>query len=190
MKRLLTLAFVTLSLTMATAVQAQTYKYRQVKIVNKNTGEEYAGGTVVKYVTFSNGKSSFSFTDMNGRVVNKGIFETEAWSFMNHAPVQGGTGMSSGYVNPRVFIYQSTNSNGILVYKNNRSVAHNTTGQVCGYITDYINFSSDYKRFNVISGGTDRENGVGPYYTSIPLCDSFQILVFELVENANSGDFY
>lgn len=187
---MLTMAFVMLSLTTAMTVQAQTYKYRQVKIVNKNTGEEHAGGTVVKYVTFSNGKSAFSFTDMSGRVVSRGAFDTEIWSFMNYAPVQGGTGMSVGFVNPRVFKYQSTNSNGIMVYKNNRSVTHNTTGQVGGYITDYINFSSDYKRFNVISGGTDRENGVGAFYTSIPLCDSNQILVFELVENANSGDFY
>jgi hypothetical protein len=191
MKKLLSLAFVMAAIMMAVNVQAQTYKYRQVKVVNRNTGEEYDGGNVIKYITFSNNKSSFTFTNMNGRPVNSMSDATTSWwCYMNYAHVPGGTGISSGFANLRVFKFESRNNQGVLVYRNNRSYTNNTTGQVGGYITDYINFASDYSRFNVISGGSDRENGVSVYYQSIPLCQSNEILVFERVENANTSVLY
>ena len=161
---------------------AQTYKYRLLKWVDRETGEEMAGDMSVKHITFYSGNNTFMFTDNSGK-------PNDYWSYMNNAPVRGGTGISTGKVNPRVFSYQNQ-SNGVLVYINNRTVCNNTTGQCVGHITDYINFSSDYQRFNIVSGGTAIENGFPWDCSSLNLDTRKYIRVYERVESGNSGTFY
>ena len=173
-------------------VNAQTYRYKLVKKVNRNTGEEFAvsGNARFLYVTFYNNKKSFVFSDQDGNYLPNNFSKPDLSPYMGYT--NNGRG---GMRNIREFNYSSTNNNGVLVFVNNRPSLRFNDDAVLGYIKDYINFSNDYKRFNIVDGGTDSENGY-PDGRSINLViPSYMIEVYQRVANApntngNTSDFY
>lgn len=167
---------------------AQTYKYKLVKIVNRENGAEYNPHVDIRYITFSG--NSFRFTNQNGQPITRPENAyTGSWSFCNieYSTYNNGLGGSissptGGVINPRIFNYVGT-ENGNKKYRNSRSVCSQQTNKVIGYIDDYILFSSDLSRFNIYSGGTELENGFGYNGSSVQLCGSNQIFVYERVNS-------
>lgn len=181
---------------MLTNVEAQTVKYRLVKIVDKNTGAEFQPQVDVRFITFSGyNKSQFSFTNQNGQLDNSPTGAN--WSYMNFAPSKGNTtynnglggtistGRSLGVMNQRIFRLANT-SKGMKEYRCQRPI-YGISDQLLCYATDRIFFSEDMSRFNIYSGGDARENGVQPpngYENTFPLVfNSNQIYVYERVDN-------
>lgn len=178
---------------------AQTVKYRLVKIVDRNTGAEFQPNVDVRFITFTDyNKSQFSFTNQNGQLINDNY---SSWSYMN-TQLQGGTtvynnglggsistGGTTVPINKRVFSYTNT-QNGLKVYTCKRPIYSISDNRLLCYATDYIYFNEDMSRFNVYSGGRSRDNGITPpngWDNTITLFDNINhIYVYERVENSPS----
>lgn len=177
---------------LSVGANAQTYKYKLVKIVNRENGAEYNPHVDVRYITFSG--NSFRFTNQNGQPITRPENAyIGSWSFCNieYSTYNNGLGGSissptGGVINPRVFNFVGM-ENGNKKYHNRRTVCSQQTNKVVGYIDDYILFSADLSRFNIYSGGSEQENGLGYGGSSVQLCGSNQIYVYERVDSSPGG---
>lgn len=171
-----------------TNTNAQTFKYRLVKIVDRNTGAENDPGVQVIFLTFYNNYGSFAFTNQNGQLENNYL------SYMNFKPagvsytngLGGSIASGTSYFNKREFNYVGLDNGNKKYICRRGAYDENNNYRLAGYINDYIFFSSDYKRFNIYSGGTPLENGILHHYggSTFELCPSSQIYVYERVDNS------
>ena len=174
---------------------AQTVKFKQVLMVDANTGTEYNGGSSTVFITFSNGQRSFQFTNSNGELINNtGNVYVGSWSYCNQyfsVVDYGGASISTPtgrHFNPRTFTYTGDRGDK-KVYQCKRTVCDARNNRVVGYITDYIYFSKDMTHFSIYSGGDERSNGINdPHARSINLVVGNYIYVYE--SDNGSGKIY
>lgn len=175
---------------LSVGVHAQTYKYKLVKIVDREDGTEYPLGFQpdIRYITFTG--NSFQFTDKNGNPIpfSESTKFSGSWSYCNiKYRIQGDNiayiTIPVGVFNPRIFTYVG-DVNGKKKYHNRRPVYSRKTNQDTGYyIDDYIYFTPDMKRFNIKSGGNETENGISGDGSSAQLCAHSNIYVYDLIED-------
>lgn len=167
-------------------IEAQTMRFKQTMAVDGNTGTEYQGSQDVRYITFSNNKQSFQFTNAQGQPINEtGNVYLGSWSYCNqYFSVQdwGGASIASPtgrHYNPRIFQYAGMRGDK-KVYKCRRTVCNKNNNQVMGYIDDYIYFNQEMTHFSIYSGGDERSNGImNPDAASIELSYGNRILVYD-----------